>query len=249
MKAPTLPLLFALVFLLLSSFLHAFTPAPATGGQAERVRLYTPPDESSTGGIKGRIARPTDPLEQILAIPRADQARAYEGTISEDGRAFEFRGLPMGQYDLVTIYRNTLFEGVELVRGECSLTDEDRKKIEQTIMNSEPYWPIKKIWRMGGETGRGNFASVFVMFFRDRDSMLTHAPHEGEYRRTDHRLTFKLFQLKDVGPGWQVVRGRDLYPVWVVPGSRPPEHQFTEQLSRVRVADEIRDLGEIDLTR
>ena len=40
---------------------------------------------------------------------------------------------------------------------------------------------------------------------------------EGKSSRPDFRRTFKLVLLKDVGPGWQIARARDLYPVWVDP--------------------------------
>ena len=55
--------------------------------------------------------------------------------------------------------------------------------------------------------------------------------------------------LKDVGPGWQIVRARDLYPVWVESRRRPlPEHHFSAALKQIRVADEVKDLGELDLS-
>lgn len=230
--------------------LPAYTPAPTTDGQPERVGLYTTPDPESTGGITGKIIRPTNPLEQILAIPRAAQEKAYAGEITGPNRdTFQFEGLPMGQYDLVAIYRDQVYEGIRLTRGDSSLTPDDLKKIESSLEKSEPYFPAKKSFRIEGETGRGNSASIFAMYFRDQPSSLTWSSHEGSYERSDHRLTWKLIHLKDVGPGWQIVRARDLYPVWVEPGSRLPQHQFRDQLSRVRVADGVRDMGDLDLSR
>ena len=55
--------------------------------------------------------------------------------------------------------------------------------------------------------------------------------------------------LKQVGPGWQIVRTRDLYPVWTTPQLVEPRHHFTAALAGVRVADKVKDLGELDLTK
>jgi hypothetical protein len=73
--------------------------------------------------------------------------------------------------------------------------------------------------------------------------------HEGAWTREDFRRTFKLVILKDVGPGWQIVRARDLYPVWTRPEFAKPAHHFSNTLSGIRVADSIKNLGELDLTR
>jgi hypothetical protein len=72
---------------------------------------------------------------------------------------------------------------------------------------------------------------------------------EGGFSRPDFRRTFKLVLLKDVGPGWQIARARDLYPVWVNPKSTLPVHHFSSAISQIRVADQIKDLGTLDLTR
>ena len=62
------------------------------------------------------------------------------------------------------------------------------------------------------------------------------------------RRDFKLVILKDVGPGWQISRTRSLYPIWDhQKRSTPPRHHFSEALGRVRVADGVKELGELDL--
>ena len=73
--------------------------------------------------------------------------------------------------------------------------------------------------------------------------------YKGEFSRADSRRTFKLVILKDVGPGWQVTRARDLYPVWVKSKNALPQHHFSEKLSQIRVADEIKDIGTLSLTQ
>jgi len=210
----------------------------STNGRAERDRLYTRPDPSCKGGIKGRISSPGLPLQQVLALPPDEPRFVYEGKIVGPGRrAFLFEGLPMRRYDLVAIFRNSLYEGLELLRGENTLTKSDLEKIHYIVGESEPFFTRKIIHRVAGQTGRGHFARCLCTFLRDK-------PSKGNplFRRT-----FKLLVLKDVGPGWQFVRARDLYPVFVEPEYAQPRHHFTKALTRVRVTDYVKDLGDIDL--
>ena len=72
---------------------------------------------------------------------------------------------------------------------------------------------------------------------------------EGTSSRPDFRRTFKLVLLKDVGPGWQIVRARDLYPVWMNPKGTLPTHNHNEVLQQLRVADQIKDIGTLQLSK
>lgn len=224
--------------------------AAACAQSPERTRLYTPPDPASPGGLKGRIIKPAAPIEQILATPTANPESVYLGEITGPKRdGFQFKGLPVGKYDLVAIYDNAFYEGLQLYRDKSTLTPDDLKKIEEIIQKSEPFFTKKFIHRVEGETGRGNMARCICTFFRDKGSELLMEKFEGASNRPDFRRTFKLVMLKDVGPGWQVVRARDLYPVWINPKHALPEHHFSAQLSQIRVADEVKDTGDLDLGR
>lgn len=212
----------------------------AGGVRAERDRLYTPPDPTAGGGIQGMVVYPVLPIEQILAIPPDEPRFVYKGYLAgPDRRAFRFEGLPMRKYDLVVIYKDRFYEGLRLQRGANTLTPEDRTKIKNIVQASEPYFTKKIIHRVEGTTGRGNLARAICTFLRDRPSADGHS---------DYRRTFKLIMFKDVGPGWQVVRARDLYPVSVKPGSEGSRHRFTKVLSGIRVTRSIKDLGELRLT-
>jgi hypothetical protein len=213
----------------------------AAGASAERERLYTAPDPAAAGGIQGTIASPVRPLEQVLAIPPDEPGSVYEGRIAgEDRRAFRFEGLPMGKYDLVVIYDDCFYEGLRLQRDADTLTPRDRARIEQTVQASEPYFTRKFIHRAEGATGRGQLARAVCTYLRDRPSAEGH---------TDYRRTLKLVMLKDVGPGWQIVRARDLFPVSVKPTLAQPRHHYAVVLGGIRVTRAIKDLGEIHLTR
>jgi hypothetical protein len=222
---PALRLVLALVCLVVAG-------TGRSGGQ-ERSRLYTEPDATSPGGMQGTIVNPVDPILQILAIPPDAPENVYEGKLSGNGGQFQFTGLPLRKYDLVVIYEDAVYEGTQLHRGESTLTDEDLVKIDAIIQKAEPYFKTKVIHRVEGMTGQGNLSRCFCTFYREEGAKV--------------RRTFKLVLLKDVGPGWQIVRTRDLYPMWTNLDLADPPHHYNESLAGVRVADSVKDLGEIDL--
>ena len=216
----------------------------------ERTRLYKKPDPANTGGIKGSIAYPALPIEAILAVSAEDVEEVYEGEVSGTRRSeFQFKGLPVGKYDLVVIFATEFYEGLRLNREASTLTPEDLKKIDASIQKSEPFFTKKFIHRVEGDTGRGQGARAICTYFRDKGSELLLEQFEGKSNRPDFRRTFKLVVLKDVGPGWQIARARDLYPVWMNPKAALPVHKFSAAISQLRVADQIKDLGAIYLSR
>lgn len=203
---------------------------------AERERLYS--NRKTTGdhpgGIEGQVVSPKMPIVQVLAIPPDEPRLVYEGTISGPaGRNFKFTNLPMRKYDLMIIFENRFYEGLQLVRDTDTLTHADRRKIKYIIDKSDPFFHNKIIHRMEGTTGRGNEARCLVTQNRDSEPL---------------RRTYKLFMLKDVGPGWQVVRSRDLYPVTTTLDLMNPRHYHAELLSDIRVTSTIRDMGNLTLS-
>jgi hypothetical protein len=226
-----------------------FSAAVLAQNPPERTRLYTKTEPANTGGLKGRIARPEIPIEEILALPTDNIEEVYEGQVSGPKRdAFEFKNLPVGKFDLLVIYPAAFYEGLQLNRDASTLTPDDLAKIDVTVQKSEPYWTRKIVHRVEGETGRANVARAIITYSRDKGSNLLMETYKGQSSRDDFRRTFKLVLFKDVGPGWQIVRARDLYPVWSDPKHPLPEHHFAGALNQIRVADEVKDLGELDLS-
>ena len=229
--------------------LLATTSLIAMAESAGPDRLYSKTDPSNLGGIKGRITSPSQPIEQILAIPPDEPRLVYRGNITGNKKnSFEFSGLPMRKYDLIVIYKKQFFEGLQLHRSKSTLTQEDLKKIDHTVQKSEPYFKVKELHRLQGTTGRGNAARGIYTFVRSAgsDLMLT-TNDEGGFTREEWRRTFKLVMLKEVGVGWQIERTRDLYPVWIEPKAAMPKHSYRPKLSNIRVTDYQKDLGSLDL--
>lgn len=200
-------------------------------GQPSRF-LYTEPDPDAEGGIEGRIARPAQPIRQILASAPTRPEKVYVGEVrGSDRQSFRFTGLPMDRYDLFVIYDDRFYEGFQLLRGQNTLTRKDKAQIEDILDRSEPFFNVKIIHRLEGETGRGNEARAVCTF-----------------GRTGLRRTYKLALLRQVGPGWQVKRTRELYPRPIGQGVPiETDHEFSPALSRIRVTGQIRNLGDLNL--
>lgn len=194
--------------------------------------LYTQPDPAAKGGIQGRIVEPRLPLLQVLATPRSHHERVYTAEIDGTQRdSFRFTGLPMDRYDLVVIYDDRFFEGVRLNRGDNTLQPTDVAQIEEIINRSEPFFSVKIIHRLEGQTGRGGTARAVCTFGRER-----------------LRRTYKLVLLRQVGPGWQVERTREWLAINLSEGGEiASEHNFVDELSGIRVTDHVRDLGTLRL--
>jgi hypothetical protein len=211
----------------------------------ERHRLYTPTDPAASGGITGTITEPAKPIVQILAMPPDEPDLVYEGQITGSNRqGFLFEQLPVAKYDLFVIYERDFYEGLELTYEPDTLTEKDRQSISYIVKASDPFFNKKVIHRVAGTTGRGNFARCVVTQYRDGPGTVS-----ADYKDLVgvNRRTFKLIWLKDVGVGWQVVQKRDLYPVTVALELLTPSHHFTKVLSKIRVTDQVKNLGEIEL--
>jgi hypothetical protein len=218
-------------------------------GGPERVRLYKKTDPSNPGGLKGRIGSPSVAIEEILAVSADDVEQVYQGEIRGSQRTeFQFTGLPVGKYDLVVIYPSEFHEGLHLNRESSSLVAEDLKKISESIQRSEPFFTKKIIHRVEGETGRGQGARAICTYVRDKGPEIAAGQTGPNPSEPKGRRTFKLVLLKDVGPGWQIVRARDLYPVWINPGTPLPAQKFNPALKQIRVADQMKDIGVLELS-
>ncbi len=222
-------------------FLSMLT-ASALFAREANYRLYTEADPSCNGGIRGTIEYPKMPIVTIVAVAPDEPRLVYKGAVS-GGRSFSFDGLPMRKYDLVVIYDNHLYEGLKLHREDDTLTAKDRQQINTTVQKAEPYFTKRVIHRLEGTTGRTNFSRCICTFVRDKRS--DNSPKgDASYRRST-----KVVILKQVGPGWQVVRTRDLFPTWTRKDNMFPTHHFSKRLSGIRVTSRVKDLGKLDITK
>ena len=204
--------------------------------------LYTEPAPSAQGGIRGTIRRPARAIVEIFASPASNPKKLFRGTITgRDQQSFSFTGLPAAQYDLFVLHNNSCLEGLALSRDNDTLTGNDKLEIKRTIEKSEMFFEEKKIHRIEGQTGHGSQARAFVQYVRYRYSV----DYEGNAHNYPRR-SLKLVILKDVGPGWQIVRARE-FDVRFFKKGGSFSHKYSDKLNRIRVIDSVNELGNLDL--
>jgi hypothetical protein len=212
-------------------------------GTQQSSRLYTPPDPSATGGIAGRLAPADQPLLRVLALPTDDPASVYQGEVAADGRAFSFQGLPVAKYDLVLVLADEFREGLTLRRGENTLADRDRQAIRDKLMVSVPFFDTKEIHRCEGTTGREGRARCVLQEVRTRPVTL----QDGSVHPELQIRSFKLVLVEDVGPGWHVVRTREIIRQEVAGNERKGvlPVRYDARLGGIRVVKTVKDIGTI----
>ncbi len=206
-------------------------------------RLYTPPDPSAKGGLRFQLTERSSPLAGVFAIPQLDQSRCYRAEIQ--GRNGLFRGLPVGRYDLMVVYHDVFYENILLSRTPDTLTNSDRENIKTTIDKSVPFFNVKTIHRLEGQTGKGGKASLILQDLRTLPVML----QDGSQRRDIQIRSLKLARMEEVHIGWQLVQTREIIRMEVGPdmpkGVLP--HRQVSSLGNIRITDTIRDIGTLEL--
>jgi len=71
------------------SFLPPFFAGTASPQYPPNAPGYTPDDPANSGGLKGRIAKPDLPIEQILALPAESPEEVYQGELDTKRTAFQ----------------------------------------------------------------------------------------------------------------------------------------------------------------
>jgi len=212
--------------------------------------LYTKPDPSSGGGIKGEIIKPTTTLVGVFAIPPDNPHYCYRGELgvsASSNQTFSFTGLPAAKYDLFILYKYEIYEGLSLSRYKNTLTAKDLKLIDYIVQKSEPYFGDgKTIHRICGTTGKKTGKAKAIV------SMLNKKPSSlpfGGFVSHQPRRALKIFFLEDVGPGWQVAETREIIARFVTPGKEIPTSNYRTYLGKIRITDTVKDLGQLDLSK
>lgn len=209
-------------------------------------RLYTQPDPTATGGIRGKVGHPDQPIEGAFAVAQFEPARVYAGRVGADGRSFEFTGLPTGKYDLMLLYGSFFIEGFRLCREANSLNEADLKAIKATVDRSVPFFDTKIIHRVEGVTGHAGKSMAVQQDMRTRPVTLQSA----EVRDDIQIRSMKIATFEDVGTaGWHLTNTREIVRQEVGGGQHkgPIDHRNAPEIGNIRVVDSIKDLGTLEL--
>lgn len=239
------------------------------------INLYSKPDPSAGGGIKGVIAGAPSEILGVLAMPQkfpnisamedieggasAKNARninkdmtnqVYLAGLGSDN-AFTFYGLPPGKYDLFVLCENCFYEGLLLTREEHTLNEADTRAIKAKITESNPFFNVKNQHRIEGQSGAYGKARVLEQEVRTLPVTLQSA----EVLKHIQIRSIKLCLMESVGTTklgthWEMKKTRELTRQEV----GPPDTKgvipgfYCKALQGIRVSTSLKDLGTLTLT-
>ena len=207
--------------------------------QAQDPRgIYTIPDPSSGGGI---VLSVDTALTHAMAVEH-DRKRVFNGSLSADGLQVTFAHLPTGKYDVVLTAKNrNVFEGLDLGPEPQGLSETSLKNLQDRVATGDTFYNRWTIHRIGinDET-----ALVFVERLRDKKIyQQSGATLPNNLRRLE------VLEMRQATDTWQVADTRHLYRETEPVEPNPPffKHAFIAALGNVRVIDQTKNLGKLEL--
>ncbi len=238
------------------------------------INLYSKPDPSAGGGLRGMIAGNPSEVLGVLALPQKfpniSALSDVEGgdstknarNINKDmtnqvylaalgaNNAFSFYGLPPGKYDLFVLCENCFYEGLLLSREANTLTEPDVRAIKAKVNESNPFFNVKNQHRIEGQGGTFGKARVLEQEVRTLPVTLQNA----EVLKHIQIRSIKLCLMESVGTSklgthWEMKKTREITRQEM----GPPDTKglipgyFCKPLQGIRVATSVKDLGTITL--
>lgn len=238
------------------------------------AKLYTKPDYSASGGLRGIIAGNPSEVLGVIAMPQrfpnissmedieggssAKNIRninknmtnqVYLASLSSDN-SFSFYGLPPGKYDLFVMCENCFYEGLLLSREKHALAENDITSIKAKVTESNPFFNVKHQHRIEGQSGTYGRARVLEQEVRTLPVTLQSA----EVLKHIQIRSIKLCLMESVGTTklgthWEMKKTREITRQEM----GPPDTKglipgyFCKTLQGIRVSTAVKDLGTITL--
>jgi hypothetical protein len=200
--------------------------------------IYTIPDPSAGGGIALSV---DTALTHAMAVEH-DRKRVFNGAISPDGLQVKFEHLPTGKYDVVLTAKNrNVFEGIDLGPEPHGLSEISLKNMQDRVATADTFYNRWIIHRTGisEET-----ALLFVERLRDKQI------YEQSGKTLPNNLRrFEIIEMRQASDTWQVADTRHLYRETEPIEPSPPffKHACVAALGSVRVIDQVKNLGKLEL--
>ena len=219
------------------ALLFALVLGPCALADTEQ-RLYTAPDPSASGGIRGTV---NAVVTHALAVDH-ERVHVYRADMSNGGKTFVFSHLPVGKYDLVLVTNDArVYEGLTLGAEKRDLPAGSMENLQKCVTAQDAFFNRCKIHRLGFD---GENAFLFVERIRNQPILKQNAetPHA-----TLRRL--EIIEVAQAADNWQVTTNRHLYREEQPPnGINNVRHLYVPELGGLRVIDSVKDLGSILLS-
>lgn len=239
------------------------------------VNLYTKSDPNASGGITGRLAGTPSEVLGVLALPQrfsnvaslenieggtadknarnsnttAMSNQVYLATLGSDN-AFSFSGLPPAKYDLFVLCDNCFYEGLLLSREPHTLNEADTRAIKAKIGESNPFFNVKNLHRIEGQSGFYGKARILDQEVRTLPVTLQSAEVLNNIQIRSIKLCLmESVGSKNLGTRWEIKKMREITRQEVGPPDTKgviPDY-FCKALQGIRVSSAVKDVGVIKL--
>lgn len=210
------------------------------------AEIYDAPVDMASGGVSGTVPVPIS--DAVLV--GANVQFVYKGTVSPDKHGFEFKGIPVGKYDILLFdepenntRRGTLYSGLAVTAGTAEVPAKFAAGLMKRMELNDKFFSRFKL--AGFSFIDGNSIGLAVVE-RIKESPITHmnGTVQAHYLRRVEIATVEL-AVDD----WKTNATRHVYRVEMPMEAGKPFLEYVQipALGKIRVVDAVKDLGLINL--
>jgi len=222
-------------------FLASFSLACASA----RAEIYDPPT-SSPGGVRGNV---TSPISAAVLVG-ANLTSIYNGTVAPDKRSFEFKGIPVGKYDILLFdepadktIKGAIYSGLSVTPGKADVPAQFADRFMERTRLNDKFFSRFNIAAFSFTEGNSIGLAVIE---RIKESPITHM--DGTVQKYYLRRV-ELATMELAVDDWKTNTNRHVYRVEMPMETGKPFLDYipVPALGRIRVVDSVKDLGSISL--
>lgn len=211
-----------------------------------RADIYDPPVETAPGGVRGTV---TSPITGAVLVG-ANVLSVYKGSVSPDKRSFEFKGVPIGKYDILLFdepenknRRGTLYSGLAIAEGTAEVPPKFADALMKRMQLNDRFFTR---FQIAGFSFVEGTSIALAAVERIKESPITHmnGTVQTHYLRRVEIATAEL-AVDD----WKTNATRHVYRVEMPMETGWPFLNYVRvpALGKIRIVDTVKDLGEIGL--
>lgn len=209
-----------------------------------RADIYNPPTDAP-GGVRGKVPFPIS--DAVLV--GADLLSVYKGTVAADKRSFEFKGIPVGKYDILLFDEpgeknqpGAFYSGLSLSVGNVDVPPQFADRLMERIHLNDKFFTRFNLAAFSFIEGN---SMALVVIERIKESTITHM--DGSIQ--DHYLRrVELATMELAVDDWKTNATRHVYRAELPRETGKPFLNYVHipALGKIRIVDTVKDLGLIN---